>query len=82
MMTDKDSRYAKYIELMHTNVRYYKGNFTVTMDRNTMSQWRFDLWLRNTPLFDENLLNWQESLPLNSSQRGTCLDKQFYYIRD
>ena len=38
MMTDKDSRYAKYIELMHTNVRYYKGNFTVTMDRNTMSQ--------------------------------------------
>ena len=38
MMIDKDSRYANYIELMHTNVRYYKRNFTVTMGRNTVLQ--------------------------------------------
>ena len=38
MMIDKDSRYANYIELMHTNVRYYKGNCTVTMGKNTVSQ--------------------------------------------
>lgn len=32
MMIDKDSKYANYIELMHT-----KGNCTVTMGRNTVS---------------------------------------------